>query len=93
MISVLLSAERFIHIPSVKLLLALSFVLIISLIRGEEFDSEEAVAEYCESGEYEEDGTCKSMGAAGARYLHRAEMAWRSSGESHEELITRLKGI
>ncbi|XP_072166600.1 protein-L-isoaspartate(D-aspartate) O-methyltransferase-like [Diadema setosum] len=46
--------------------------------------------EYCESGSYGEDGTCEPMGAAGARYLHRAEMAWRSSGESHEELITRL---
>lgn len=56
--------------------------------------AEYEIEEVCDidSGEFEADGTCKSMGAAGARYIHRAEMAWRSSGESHEELITRLKG-
>eukprot|EP00057_Strongylocentrotus_purpuratus_P032060 XP_786523.3 PREDICTED: protein-L-isoaspartate(D-aspartate) O-methyltransferase [Strongylocentrotus purpuratus] len=80
------------HIPISLLLifLAQSSILILifatCIIRAE-YEIEEA----CDSGEFEADGTCKPMGAAGARYIHRAEMAWRSSGESHEELITRLK--
>ncbi|XP_041469463.1 protein-L-isoaspartate(D-aspartate) O-methyltransferase-like [Lytechinus variegatus] len=81
------SKIKYVQISLFVIILAQFSIIILNCDTSVRAEAEEEVCD----GEFQPDGSCKSMGAAGARYIHRAEMAWRSSGESHEELITRLK--